>query len=61
MFCTTVRRRIRESTDALIKALPASPVVRQFDADHNTIFSAQGFIPAIMQALPNPQQYQFDF
>jgi predicted alpha/beta hydrolase len=50
-----------ESTDALIKAFPAPPVVRQFEADHNTIFSAQGFVPAIMQALTNPQQYQFDF
>lgn len=50
-----------ESTDALIKALPNPPVVRQFEADHNTIFSAQGFVPAVMQALPNAQQYQFDF
>ena len=50
-----------ESTDAFIRKLPTPPVVRQFEADHNTIFSAQGFVPAIMQALPNPQQYQFDF
>lgn len=50
-----------ESTDALIKALPTPPVVRQFETDHNTIFSAQGFVPAIMQALPSSQQYQFDF
>ena len=50
-----------ESTDTLIKALPTPPVVRQFESDHNTIFSAQGFVPAIMQALPSAQQYQFDF
>ena len=49
------------STDALIKAFPTPPVVRQFEADHNTLFSAQGFVAAIMQALPSAQQYQFDF
>ena len=50
-----------ESTAALIKAFPTPPVVRVFEADHNTIFAAQGFIPAIMQGLPSAQQYQFDF
>ena len=50
-----------DSTDAFIKALPTPPVVREFEADHNTIYSAQGFVPAIMQAMPSAQQYQFDF
>ena len=50
-----------ESTEKLIKALPTPPVVRVFEADHNTIFSAQGFLPTIMQAMPNAAQTQFDF
>ena len=49
------------STQKLIQAFRTPPTVHRFEADHNTIFSAQGFVPAIMQALPNPQQYQFDF
>ncbi|MBR1981694.1 MAG: alpha/beta fold hydrolase [Akkermansia sp.] len=49
------------STDKLIQAFPTPPRVRQFEADHNTIFATAGLVQEMFLAMPVTEQCQFDF
>jgi len=41
-----------ESTDRLIRSFPATPTIKTYPADHNSIFSCPDFTKDILNALP---------